>query len=661
MKYHYLAAMALAFSAVASVPVSAQTASEAQHVINLSDVEISDLIDDVAMLTGYTFIVHPSVTGRVTVNSQTALSTNDLFQVFLSTLRVQGFAAIPDGQGVYRIVPEDLAAAEGTLNARNASGFVTRVFELDHFNAVEAAKMVKPLLGPQGRVVANPQSNILIVVEYGSNISMVQNLVQRIDQDLSQTQTITLRNVPVLEMEDILNTVMVGPDGGGSGRQNFSAIASATSNSIILRGDIALVERAARLIADLDASSPLRKDTRVLALSHADAVLIEPILRQLADAESGVADEGVPTVISVHEPTNSIVVSAAPDTLSAIETIVRELDTRRRQVLVEAIIVEVSDTVARELGLQFLVSGDEGDVPFASSTFSNAAPNLLALTGALTGVDLSPGGDDSGVNLFEQAATASLLGLTGGTFGFGGQSGDAIFGVVLNAVENDTESNVLSTPSIMTLDNNTSTFSVGQEIPITSGAALGDANANPFVTVERREVGVILTVTPRVGTDGTIRLDIDQEVSSIASALGSTVTTDFILNQRKLQTSVVVDNGELIVLGGLIEAEDVIEVEQVPFLGDIPGVGRLFQNEAKSRQTTNLMVFIRPTLVNNASEARAITDRGYNYIRAQQIIANEGNVASIDQFGSGILTPARPLPEASESAGSEAPAEGRDE
>lgn len=641
MRSSSMALLAILLGSGALVPgAAAQAARDDQHVINLADVEVSAFIDDVAMLTGYTFIVHPSVTGRVTVSSQTELSTADLFQVFLSTLRVQGFVAIPDGRGVYRIVPEDVAASEGRFGSAAPSGFVTQAFRLEHFSAVEAAKMVKPLLGPQGRVVASPASNVLIVVEYGSNMGMVQNLLTAVDKDEAVTRTIALQTVPVGEMQAILAELQnIGGEAERSIAGRLSAIASPASNSIILRGEAGAVERAAALVAELDTSSPLRKDTRVLNLSHADAVLIEPILRQIAESEAAQSPEGgvsgVSTTIAVHEPTNSVIISAAPDTLGAMQSIVQELDVRRRQVLVEAIIVEVSDTVARELGLQFLVSGEDGNIPFASSTFSRAAPNLLALTGALTEVG-GAGVDGSGSNVFEQAAIASLLGLEGGTFAFGGQSGETLFGVVLNAVERDTESNLLSTPSVMTLDNHTSTLSVGQEIPITSGEVLGDANLNPFRTVERREIGVLLTVTPKVGEDNTIRLDINQEVSSIASAIG-TVTTDFILNLRQLETSVVVEDGEMIVLGGLIEAEDVLEADKVPLLGDIPGLGRLFKSDAKSRRTSNLMIFIRPTIVRNSRDAKAVTDRNYNFIRAQQIIANEDGQSSLDDYTRNLL------------------------
>ena len=619
-----------------AAPRLAQAQAADEHILNLTDVEIQTLIDDVSTITGYTFVVNPDVRANVTVTSQVPMSTQEVFQVFLSTLRVNGYAVVPISRGFYSIEPSDVAAQKAGTRERGGNLFVTEVFRLDHFSAVEAAKMIQPLLGPQGQVSASPASNAIIVVEYGDSLRRIRSLIGEIDEDFSVTRTIALKTVPVAEMQTILTELQSAGGGAARGRVPFTAVSSEASNAIVLRGDTAYVERAAALIAELDVSSGLKRETRVMRLSHADAETVLPILREIADGTA--ADEGSATgpatSIALHEPSNALVISAVPDMLIALTRVVAELDTRRKQVLVEAIIVEVSDTAARELGLQFLVAGQDGDVPFASSTFSSASPNLLALTGALAGEEATEafGGSD----VFQQAATSALLGLTGGTVGFGGTRGDTLFSVVLNALEEDTESNVLSTPSIMALDNQTALVSVGQEIPISSGQVLGDANLNPFQTTERREIGVILNVTPRIGEDGTIRMDIDQEVSSIAAQIGA-VAPDFILNQNQLQTSVIADDGELIVLGGLIQASDVIDLQQVPVLGDIPVLGRLFQTEGTSRETTNLMVFIRPTIVADEADARAVTSRSYNYVRAQQIIANEGGPASLDQFVGEVL------------------------
>lgn len=628
---HVLLAGLLAFGF--GLPATGQGQDADGHILNLTDVDIQTLIDDVSAITGYTFVVHPDVRATVTVASQVPMSTRDVFEVFLSTLRVNGYTAVPVGRDVYRIEPDVVAVFNGGGRTRGDNAFVTEVFRLDHFSAVEAGKMIQPLLGPQGRVTASPASNAIIVVDYGSNFGRLRTLIKQVDEDRSVTRTVALETVPAVEMQSILVDLHGGGEGGGPGRTPFSAIAAEASNSIILRGDAGYVERAEALIEKLDVRSGLRRETRVLRLSHTDAATILPILQDIANgaaAEEG-AVSGAVASIALHEPSNTLVLSAIPETLAALVQVATELDTRRKQVLVEAIIVDVSDTAARELGLQFLVAGEDGDVPFASSTFSRAAPNLLALTGALASDDVTDSLGESGIDLIEQAATASLLGLSGGTVGFGGQRNGTLFSVILNALESDVDSNVLSTPSIMALNNQTALVSVGQEIPISSGQVLGDANLNPFQTTERREIGVILNVTPRIGEDNTIRLDIDQEVSSIAATVG-TVTPDFILNQSQLQTSVVADNGELIVLGGLIQASDIVDVQQVPLLGDIPGVGRLFQNEQTSRETSNLMVFIRPTIIEDAADAKAATERTYNYIRAQQLIANDGGPASLDQF-----------------------------
>lgn len=612
--------------------VLAQTPDNGGHILNLTDVDIKTLIEDVSTITGYTFVIHPDVRAMVTVTSQTPMSTQGVFEVFLSTLRVNGFTAVPAGKDSYRIVPEAIAASDSATRGRGDDTFSTEVYRLEHFSAVEAAKMIQPLLGAQGQVSASPASNNLIVVEYGSNLSRIRSLIRELDQDRAVTRTIPLTSVPAAQMQAILNELN-GRDDQGRGRAALSVIAAEASNSIILRGEQETVDRAASLVAQLDTKSGLSRETQVIRLSHTEAVTIEPILRQLAEgvqAEAG-PNAGQAASIAVHEPSNSVIISAVPETLASLSQVVIDLDVRRKQVLIEAIIVEVSDEITRELGLQFLVSGENGDVPFASSTFSSAAPNLLALTGALSGGSIGDDLGDGSVNLFQQAAVASLLGLSGGTFGFGGQSGGTLFGVVLNALERDTQSNILSKPSVMALNNQTALVSVGQEIPISSGQVLGDANLNPFQTTERREIGVILNVTPRIGEDNTIRLDIDQEVSSIASAIG-TVTTDFILNQSQLQTSIIADDGELIVLGGLIQAQDSIDLDKVPLLGDIPALGRLFQSESKSRSTSNLMVFIRPIIISDRDSAQSATARTYNYIRSQQIIANNGGPASLDEF-----------------------------
>jgi len=641
LKIRYALMAGIFMGAGFATPSLAQSPTADEHILNLTDVEIQTLIDDVSSITGYTFVVNPDVRANVTVTSQVPMSTQEVFQVFLSTLRVNGYAAVPLGRGFYSIEPAAVAALSAGTRDRGDNIFVTEVFHLDHFSAVEAAKMIQPLMGAEGQVTASVGSNALIVVGYGSNLPRVRSVLDRIDEDRSVTKTIALKTIPATEMQAILTGVQ-GGEGNARGRSGFSATASEASNAIVLRGDAGYVARSEELIRNLDVKSQLRRETRVVRLNHIEGATILPILSEISGgvaSEQGVssAGGGASASITFHEPSNALIISATPESMAAMTRVITDLDVRRKQVLVEAIIVNVSDTAARELGLQFLVAGDgSNNVPFASSTFpagtpglSGAAPNLLALTGALADGDTTDA--LGGRELFQQAATSALLGLTGGTVGFGTQSNGTLFSVILNALQTDAESNVLSTPSIVALNNEEALVSVGQEIPISSGQVLGDANSNPFQTTERREIGVILSVTPRIGDDNTIRLDIDQEVSSIDDTIG-TVTTDFILNQSQLQTKIIANDGELIVLGGLITAQDTVAIAKVPVLGDLPGVGRLFQNKETARATGNLMVFIRPTIIEDEVDARTATDRSYNYIRAQQILANEGGPASIDQF-----------------------------
>jgi general secretion pathway protein D len=368
--------------------------------------------------------------------------------------------------------------------------------------------------------------------------------------------------------------------------------------------------------------------------------ILERVSQSVGGARAG-GESGLPVQTIAHHPaTNALILSGTPETLVAMEKVVTALDVRRPQVMVEAIIVEMSDDTAKELGLQFLLSGTgRSDVPFASTNFSRSAPNLLALTGAL----LTDGFTDlSKANPFRDAAISSLTGSSGLTLGFGGQSGDNLFGVILNAVENDTNSRILSTPFGMTLNNATSALIVGQEIPVTTGQVLGDANSNPFRTVEREDVGVQLEVTPRIGENNTVRLDIRQEVSSVFGSIG-TVTPDLILDKRAITASVLADDGEIIVLGGLIEQTDTIRQSKVPLLGDIPGAGRLFRSDGKATTRTNLMVFIRPTIVRSKEDARKATEQKYLYVRGQELMRGIGPDNSMDRFVSEVLGGAGPM------------------
>ncbi len=638
-----IAASAIALGLQGAAFAEMNSPQAARHVLSLNDVDITALIDDVSIITGYTFILHPDVRRtKVTVMSQSPMSTNDVFQVFLSTLRVHGFAAVPAGKGVYRIVPEQTAIGDASSRDAGPNTFMTQVFKLDNFSAIEAAQMVKPLVDAQGQVVANARSNTLVVVDYASNFPRVRDIVRGLDEnDRTKVQTIELRNVPAREIETILSELLSDRDDNPNNR--FEVSASTSSNSIVVRGDEATVARAVRVAQELDQSDPVRDSLRVIELANSNAEDIVPILERLAETMAEQASPGEAqtpgATIAHHQPTNSLVISASPDTILAMERVVEALDKRRAQVLVEAIIVEMSDDTARELGVQFLLSGTgDSSVPFLSTNFSRSAPNLLQLGGALA--DPTALG---GTNPFIEGAVSSLLGLEGVSIGGGGRSGNTLFGAILTAVEQDTRSKVLSKPFNLTLDNGTSQLLVGQQIPVTTGETLSSDNSNPFRTVTRQDVGIKLDVTPRISADDTIRLDIFQEVSSISTTLSSG-TDDFVTNLRQITTSVLADDGEIIVIGGLIEQSDEVVNSKVPFAGDIPVVGNLFKSEGKDFERTNLMVFIRPTIIRDREDARAVTSRNYRYIRAEELLREEDGdgISELDAFISDVLGSAPP-------------------
>lgn len=627
----------LAPNAIAQTNTSGST--ESRHVLNFDDVELSALIADVSIVTGYTFVVHPDARSkRVTVTSSAQLTADGVFDVFLSTLRVHGFAAIPAGKNAYRIVPEQSAVGEAGLGTLTNNSFITEILHLNNFSAQSAAQMIKPLIDQQGQVIATPRSNTVVVVDYASNMPRIRKLVAGLDADRDRIETISLKNIPATELQSIL-TNLHQRQNEDSFSANFKVVAATTGNAIIVRGDDELVQRALNVAKDLDAANRVEDSLRVISLNNANADEIVPILEKVATAmttrQSAQSDAAMPSTIAHHGPTNSLVISAPPETLLSLERIIQDLDKRRAQVLVEAIIVEMSDDTAKELGLQFLLSGTNGStVPFASTNYSQSAPNMLALAGALS--DNTPF-TNSGTNPFTDSAINSLLGVTGLTLGVGGQSGDTLFGAILTAVESDTSSRILSKPFNLTLDNGTSSLLVGQEVPIVTGEVLGNDNSNPFRTVDRKEIGISLDVTPRVSTDDTIRLEIKQQVSSIAGAVGI-ATSDLIFNKRSIETSVLADSGEIIVIGGLVQQSDTETSEKIPFLGDVPIAGRLFRTEGVDHQRTNLMVFIRPTVIRDKQGARDVTARSYRYIQAEELWAGkEENSNSLDSFVRDVL------------------------
>ena len=595
------------------------------HLITMKDVDISAFIEDVSVVTGKTFLIDPRVQGKVNIASEQKLTKAEVFEVFKDVMRVNNYAVVPNGIGGYRITLSQNSAQEAPLAFKNGINgqMSTVVIKLSNEDAGEAAKLIRPVVHSQGRLSANPGGRVIILTDFPENIAKARAIIEAIDLDDNIYETVSLTHLSALEVESAMKALQ-GP------RPDVSIVAIPASNSLVLQGSRAGISKLRPVLTSLDRPTVKTRDKlSVVPLRFANG---EELLSLLTGLLPSYAVEGQPLPTVVHDlGSNSLVISAPPDVQDEITDLIRRLDQRRPQVLVEALIVEISDSTARELGVQFGVVGTDGsDVPLLATNFSRSAPDLLSLTGALAGPGL--GVADTDQTALGANALSSLLGLNGASVGLASRSNDAVFSAIINAVESDTDSNILSTPFVTTLDNVPASLLVGQEIPITTGTSLSSDSASIFSTTERKEVGIKLDVLPTISEGDTIRLAIQQEVSSLAGVVSTASTTDPITNQRDIETTVLADNGEIIVLGGLLQDDEQISSEKVPFLGDLPVLGNLFKSEGKSRGKTNLMVFIRPTIIRSAADARPLTQRRLEQVRRSDIALSGRETSKIDDF-----------------------------
>ena len=637
----------------------------AQQTVNLRDADVRAFIQDVSRATGRTFIIDPRVQGKVSVVSERPLDQAGYFELFLSTLRANGLVVTPAAGGAFRVAPADGAATQPSAG-QGRDRFETAVLNLNFIDAASAIETLRPLVSREGQVTANRAGNAVIVADYADNVARVRQLARQIDQDRAAVRVVALKHAGAREIATSLAQIAQGSAEG----RGWQVAPVDASNSLVLRGDPATLAKLARTVADLDQAAAAGSDVRVFFLNHADAEKLVPVLQQLVGQPVSPASQSAPqtqptqsafgnanaaaqgqqpaasaplpaqstggslgtsgfvpgasigrgqAVIARYEGANAIVIAAPADVQRRLGEVIRQLDVRREQVLVEAIIVEISDIAAQRLGVQFLLSGTGGsNIPISVTNYSNAAPNLLAVAGAIA-AEKRYGQDNSTTVALRNAAVNSLLNANGGQFGFGGNLGsNAVFGFVVNAVKADTASNVLSTPSVMTLDNAQARILVGQNVPLATGQALSNNFDNAFRTVQRQDIGIALDVRPQINAGGTIKLTLRQEVSSIATSIVTQSIPDIILNKREINTTVTVDDGQIIALGGLIDENERRAIEKVPLLGDIPFLGNLFRSRSRDRTKTNLMVFIRPTIIRNADDAAKLTGDRYQYVRAEQ-------------------------------------------
>jgi general secretion pathway protein D len=595
-------------------PLVAQTIT-----LNLKDADINALIGTVAEVTGKNFIVDPRVKGKVTVISSRAMDSDEVYQVFLSILKVHGFAAVPSG-AVIKVLP-DVSAKQDSIPSvgDDAPGrgdeMVTRVVQVDNVAAAQLVPILRPLVPQQGHLAAYPATNVLIMSDRAENVSRLVNIIRRIDKvSDSEIEVIRLEYASAAEVVRILNAISRGKQAKGKGAPGAdeTLVADERTNSVLLGGDRAERLRLRAIISHLDTPLERGGNTKVIYLKYAKAIDLVEVLTGVGESQAedikGKTKAATPgrdkqLDIQADEATNSLVITAPPALMRSLETVIRQLDIRRSQVLVDAVIAEIGEGRARELGVQWAVFDLSGTTaPLGGTNFTNTGTSLIDIANGLI--------------------AGSIPSVTPGmSFGVGRLGNDGVnFAAVVNALAGDSDVNILSTPSLVTLDNEEAEIIVGQNVPFVTGSftstGAAQGSVNPFQTVQREDVGITLKVKPQINEGNSIVMEITQEVSTISD---DAQAVDIITNKRNIKTNVLVDDNHVVVLGGLIE-DQVRESEQkVPLLGDIPYLGALFRSKSVDRRKVNLMVFLHPVILRDNATADSYTADKYNYIRALQL------------------------------------------
>ena len=578
------------------------------YILNYDDVDLKKVTQDVASFSNKTLILDPRVKGRVSIFSDTILTSQQVWEVYLRTIQVSGFSAISDGD-IVRIVPENDATRDDT-DISNDGDFSTKIIPLVNRSAGGILPMLKPITGRQSYLSSIPSVNSILIVDKLSNVERIETLIDQLDKDNSAgISIIKLENLSSIEAVRILERLKLQEN---PTINNFIAVPFPTSNSVILSANNFVTNNITQTLEALDKDALIDSSVAVIYLKYAKAEEVSTILNTVSARFSNSESSEKP-VVTFHEKTNSIIVSTEQANLDVIRNLISKLDIRRAQVLVEAIIVELSETAAQSLGVETVFAGGEdGDVPLGITRFQNSnSPDLLALAGSAA----ESGNDVTLRNI----GASSLLNTQGLIAGVGSidSNGDS-FATIISAIADDQDSNILSTPSVIAMDNEQANLVIGQEIPITTGESLGANNANPFRTTSRQEVGIKLSIVPQINEGNSVILNINQEVSGVVGPL--TGTADLITNKRTIETTVLVDNNQVIVLGGLIDDDIQSSESRVPFLGAIPVVGNLFKTSSQSRVKRNLLVFIRPTILFDSDDVMELSNEKYNYIEAARLL-----------------------------------------
>ena len=595
--------------------------------VNLKETDIQELIKFVAEATGSTIVVDPSVKGKVKVVSSKPVSKDELYELFLSILEVHGYTAVRSG-GVIRVIQSKDARSAPVQVRDSASGlttdeYVTEVIKLDNISAAKLIPVLRPLVPQQAHMAAYAPSNAIIISDLSSNIDRIRDIIQRMDQSaVQQTDIIKLRYGVAENVVSMLDQLAKSEAKQAGGESEVLLVADSRTNSVLVSGDELERARMRTLVEYLDTPLEQSGNVKVVYLEYAQASEIADVLtRVMQNINRLDTTEGAKkprsdnsATIEADEGTNSLIITADTDEMAAIEAVIQRLDIRRAQVLVEAIIVEMEVINGQDLGIQWLFADSSG--AFGSNI--NAADAR-----ARTIADAILPDDDTDTDISLGGLAGALANTGGTTLGWGQISDSLTMAVILSALNEQNNANILSTPSLLTLDNQEAYITVGQNVPFVTGSytntgAGGDGAQNPFQTIQRENVGITLTVTPHINEGDSVVLDIVQEVSSLSGL--SAVASDLITNERKIQTKVLAQDNRVVVLGGLIKDDIQDGTQKVPLLGDIPYLGRLFRTDAVQSTKTNLLIFIRPTIIRDNEALAGASAEKYRYIRDQQLL-----------------------------------------
>lgn len=601
---------------------SASLAQKPTITPNYKDADIRKIVEAVGAVTGKNFILDPRVNAKVTMLSSTEMSPDAFYEAFLSILEVHGYVAITTGD-VIKILPDASARQyPGYLSTSGAAAddIVTQVLAVQNVGAAQLVPILRPLIPQYGHLAAHNGSNMLIISDRASNVQRMVEIIRRIDQSNDEDiEVVPLQHASAAEVVRVLTSLTQTPRADGI-PVTTSLVSDARTNSVLIGGDRSQRLRLRALVAHLDTPLADGGDTQVRYLRFADSEELATKLQThfTQQTAAGAAPAGNSTdkvTVWADNQTNAIVINAPPKMMRSLMTIVDKLDIRRPQVLIEAIIVEVIAGKSSDLGVTWAVDGS-GDNAVVGVTNFPPLPGVVQLAGAI---------NSGGEGITDPSA---LIG-SGITLGVGriGDNGTN-FAAILTALQGDADTNIISTPTLVTTDNEEASLNVGQEVPFVTGSYSNTGGAggiNPFQTVQRQQVGVKLVITPQINDGDSLLLKISQEISNIASSTEGAV--DLVTNQRIIETTVIVEDGSILVLGGLLE--DVLREndQRVPILGSIPILGALFRSRSTDKVKTNLMVFIRPKILRDGTQMAYETDAKYNYIRDLQHQGRGGNVA----------------------------------